>query len=195
LESQLPKYYSSPALTFLFAFLLTPVQLPALYDDKESLIDFLGSGEAAESLLELDRNGLKLLLLFSYGRVYGNQYRNFTSYLHSPARSGQNVFDGKRYTVAALECLKYLHKDRDENTPTTDSPIPKLFPWALQCLPILLDCADITDALVQSTRRHKFSQRSKDSPDDESAAKLGISRLLSKKPRNFIRNLVVPNSR
>jgi len=93
-------------------------------------------------------------------------------------------------TVAALECLKYLHKDRDENTPTTDSPIPKLFPWALQCLPILLDCAAITDALVQSARRHNFSQKSKDFPDDESAAKLGISRLLSKKPRNFIRNLV-----
>ena len=96
--------------------------------------------------------------------------------------------------MAALECLKYLHKDRGENTPTTDSPIPKLFPWALQCLPILLDCSvAITDALVQSARRHNFSQKSKDFPDDESAAKLGISGLLSKKPRNFIRNLVVPN--
>jgi hypothetical protein len=195
LESQLPKYYSNPALTFLVASLLTPVQLPALYDDKESIIDFLGSGEPAKSLLELDRNGLKLLLLFSYGRLCGDQYRSFfTSYLHAPARSGQNVFDGKRYTVAALECLKYLHQDRDRNTPTTGNPIPKLFPWALQCLPILLDRAAITGALVQSVRRHRFSQRSKEFSNDESAAKLGISRLLLRKPRTFIHDLL-PNSK
>jgi hypothetical protein len=86
---------------------------------------------------------------------------------------------GKRYTVAALECLKYLHRDQDGNTPTTDSPIPKLFPWALQCLPTLLDHAVITDALVKSARRHEFSQRSKYFLDDESAAKLGSSRHLS----------------
>jgi hypothetical protein len=92
--------------------------------------------------------------------------------------------------VAALDCLKYF---QDGNTPTTDSPIPKLFPWALQCLPTLLDRAVITDALVQSARRHKFSQRSKDFLDDESVAKLGSSRLLSRTHRNFIRELVVSN--
>jgi len=176
----MPKYYSNSTLTFLVASLLTPVRPPELYDDKENLTDFLGSGERAESFIELDRSALKLLLLFSYGRACADQYRSFfTSYLHAPARSGHNVFDSKRYTAAALECLKYLHKDRDRGS-TTSTPIPKLFPWALQCLPILLDRAAITDALLKAVRRHKFSRRTNEFKNDESAAQLGISRLLSR---------------
>jgi hypothetical protein len=53
----------------LYTFNTRPPLRNTFYDDKESLIDFLGSGEVTESLLELDKNGLKLFLLFSYSRA------------------------------------------------------------------------------------------------------------------------------
>ena len=123
----------------------------------------------------LDSDCLHLFSLFSNYTIRNSTlYKKFlVRFLTTESRSRHCFLNKQRYSLAAQQCLQYLHKNS-----STKSQYLSLAAWKL--LPTLLGRSSETEELIQSAQNIDFNSEVGEFPAAEFAAKVAIARYLSR---------------